>query len=194
MSYNNYLDEVYSVGENNYDNQVDSSGNDSDWDQRRGRQDFYDTISDPSILRNALDPISEHDQLGDSSVLIETPAVPLFPDRETFPAPGTVPYNAQAQQLNQASSVKSRLLQSTTPATMVDKFLAICTAFLAKLPAISLEEIKFKGSQQLLHFSKLPENLHLPKDPQNVIEYREAEAFLNATRSTLAIFKAKKWL
>jgi hypothetical protein len=80
---------------------------------------------------------------------------------------------------------------------MTDKFLAICTAFLAKLPAISLDEIKLKGSQQLLHFSKLPDNLHLPKDPQNVIEYKEwiilVESFLNATGSTLAIFKAKKW-
>ena len=68
MSYNNYLDEVYTVGENIYDNQGDSSGNDSNRDQRRGRQEFYDTISDPSILRNALDPISEHDKLGNSSI------------------------------------------------------------------------------------------------------------------------------
>jgi hypothetical protein len=88
-------------------------------------------------------------------------------------------------------------MQSITPAIMVDNILVICTAFLAKLPAISLEEIKFKGSQLLLHFSRLPDNLHLPKDPQYVIEYREwitlAEAFLNATGSTLAILKAKKW-
>ena len=48
-----------------------------------------------------------------------------------------------------------------------------------------------------MHFTKLPDNLHLPKDPQKVIEYKEwitiAEAFLNATGSSLAIFKAKKW-
>jgi hypothetical protein len=48
-----------------------------------------------------------------------------------------------------------------------------------------------------LYLSKLPDNLHLPKDSQNVIEYKEwimlANAFLNATRSTLAIFRAKKW-
>ena len=51
--------------------------------------------------------------------------------------------------------------------------------------------------QQLLHFTKLPDILHLPKNPQKVIEYKEwitiAEAFLNATGSTLAIFKVKKW-
>ena len=121
----------------------------------------------------------------------------MFSDRKTTPTPGTVPYNAQAQKLDQAVPVKSRPMQSIASATMVDKFLVICTAFLAKLPAIGLEEIKFKGSQQLLHFSKLPDNLHLPIDAQNVIEYREwitlAEAFLNATGSTLAIFKAKKW-
>ena len=48
-----------------------------------------------------------------------------------------------------------------------------------------------------MHFSKLLDNLHLPKDPHKAIEYKEwitlAEAFLNATGSTLVIFKAKKW-
>jgi hypothetical protein len=71
MSHNNYLDEVYTVGENSFDNLEESSGNDPDQEQRRGRrQEFYDTISDSSILRNALDPISEHDKLCNSSVLI----------------------------------------------------------------------------------------------------------------------------
>jgi hypothetical protein len=55
MNSNNYLDDVYTVGENSYDNHDDSSENDSDRDQRRGRQNFYETISDPSSLRNALD-------------------------------------------------------------------------------------------------------------------------------------------
>ena len=32
MSDNNYLDEVYTVGEDNRDQQEDSSGDDSDWD------------------------------------------------------------------------------------------------------------------------------------------------------------------
>ena len=163
MNSNNYLDDVYTVGENNYDNHDDSSGKDSDRDQRRGRQDFYETISDPSSLRNALDPISEQDQSRNSSVLMQTPATPLFSDRGTTSTPGTIPYDAQAQKLDQATSVKSQPIQSITAVTMMDKFLIICTAFLAKLPAISLEEIKFKGSQQLLHFTKLPDNLHLPR-------------------------------
>ena len=57
MSDNNYLDEVYTVGENNRDHREDSSGENSDRDQRRGRQEFYDAISDPEALRNAMDPI-----------------------------------------------------------------------------------------------------------------------------------------
>ena len=63
MNSNNYLDEVYTVGKINIDNLEDSSENDSDRDQRRGRQEFYDTISDPSVMRNALDPISQQDKL-----------------------------------------------------------------------------------------------------------------------------------
>ena len=50
MSNNNYLDEVYTVGENNRDHREDSSGDDSDRDQRRGRQEIYDAISDPAAL------------------------------------------------------------------------------------------------------------------------------------------------
>jgi hypothetical protein len=49
----------------------------------------------------------------------------------------------------------------------------------------------------MLQFTKLPDNLNLPRDPQKVIEYKgwrnTAETFLNAYGSTLAIFKAKKW-
>jgi hypothetical protein len=74
---------------------------------------------------------------------------------------------------------------------------AVCTAYLNALPAISLEDIKFKGSQQMLHFTKLPDDLHLSRDPQKVIEYicrrNTAETFLNAYGSTLVIFKSRKW-
>jgi hypothetical protein len=104
---------------------------------------------------------------------MQTPVPPLFSVRETIPTTGTVPYNALEKQINQTSSVKSRQAPSNASATVADKFLTICTSFLTKLSAISLDEIKFKGSQHLLHFSKLPDNLHLPKDPQNVIEYKE---------------------
>ena len=164
MSNNYYFDEVYTVEENNRDHREDSSGDDSDRDQRRGRQEFYDAISDPAALKNAMDPISEQVKAVD---LTQTPIPPLFNDRETNVSTGTIPSNGQEQQTSQATSVQSRQVQQNAPATLVDKFLAICTAFLATVPAISLDEIKFKGTQQLLHFTKLPDNLHLPKDPQN---------------------------
>ena len=110
---------------------------------------------------------------------------------------GTVPYNnpnpRQQQQVGSLGAVPTqpRVLKP------FDAFLAAATTFLNTLPAISLEEIKFKGSQQMLHFTKLPENLNLPKDPQKVIEYKSwriaAETFLNSYGSTLAIFKSRKW-
>jgi hypothetical protein len=145
MSYNNYFDEVYPVGENHFDNQEDSSGNGSDRYQRRGRrQEFHVTVSDPSIQRNALDLISDHDKLGNSSVLFQTPVPPLFPDRETIPTTGTVPFYVQVQQMNQASSVKSRPMQTTAPETMSDKFLAICTAFLANYQQSAWRKLNLK--------------------------------------------------
>ena len=53
------MDKVYTVGESDPDQRDNSSGDESDQDQRRGGQEFYDTISDPAALRNAMDPISE---------------------------------------------------------------------------------------------------------------------------------------
>ena len=105
MSNNNYLDEVYTVGKNNRDHREDSSGDVSGRDQRRGRQAFYDAISDPAALRNAMDPISEQDKAAE---LIQTPIPPLFNDRETNVSTGTIPYNGQEQQTSQATSVQSR--------------------------------------------------------------------------------------
>ena len=93
MSNNNYLDELYTVGENNRDHSDDYSGDDSDRDQRRGRQKFYNAISDPAALRNAMDPISEQVK---AAGLIQTPIPPLFNDRETDVSTGTIPYNGQA--------------------------------------------------------------------------------------------------
>ena len=138
MSGNNYLDKVYTVGENNRDHREDSSGDDSDRDQRRGRQEFYDAISDPAALRNAMDLISEQVKSAD---LTQTPIPPLFNDRETNVSTGTIPYNGREQQTSQATSVQSRQVQQNAPATPVDKFLEICTAFLATVPAISLDAI-----------------------------------------------------
>ena len=93
MSDNNYLDEVYTVGENNRDQQEVFSGDDSDRDQRRGRQEFYDAISDPAALRNAMDPISEQDKLDKAAEVIQTPLPGLFNNRETNVSTGTDLYN-----------------------------------------------------------------------------------------------------
>ena len=117
-----------------------------------------------------MDPISEQVESAD---LTQTLIPPLFTDRETNVTTVTIPYNGQGQQQSQASSVSSRQVQQNAPATPVDKFLAICTAFLATVPAICIDEIKFKGSQLILHFTKLPDNLNLPKDPQKVFEYND---------------------
>ena len=161
MSNNNYLDKVYTVGKSNSDQGDNYSGDETDRDPRRGGQEFYDAISDPAALRNAMDPISEQVKSAD---LTQTPITPLFTDRATSVTTGTIPYNAQGQQSSQATSMPSRQVQQNVPATPVDKVLAICTTFLATVPAIGLDEIKCKGSQQILHFTKLPENLNLPMD------------------------------
>ena len=90
MSNNNYLDKVYTVGASDPGQRDNSSGDESDHDQRRGGQEFYDAISDPAALRNArLDPISEQVKSAD---LTQTPIPPLFADRATSVTTGTVPY------------------------------------------------------------------------------------------------------
>ena len=108
MSNNKYLDKVYTVGENDPDQRDNSSGDDSDRDQRRRGQEFYDAISDPATLRNAIDPISEQVKSAD---LTQTPIPPLFTDRATSVTTGTIPYNAQGQQTSQATSMPSRQVQ-----------------------------------------------------------------------------------
>ena len=98
--------------------------------------------------------------------LTQAPIPPLFNNCETNGPTGTIPYNGQGQQTSQATSMPSRQVQQNATATPVDKVLAICTTFLSTVPAIGLDEIKFKGSQQILHFTKLPENLNVSIDPQ----------------------------
>ena len=90
MSNNNYLDKVYTVGENNRDQRDNSSEDESDRDQRRRGQEFYDAISDPAAMRNALDPISEQVKSAD---LTQTPIPPLFTDCDTNVTTGTFTYN-----------------------------------------------------------------------------------------------------
>ena len=139
-----------------------------------------------------------------SSQSVSTPQedVTLTPEPGNVPRPaeiltvGTVPYNNANLRPQQHFGSMGAAQKKTKFPKPFDIFLAISTAFLNSLPAISLEEIKLNGSQQMLHFTKLPENLNLPKDPQKVIEYKSwrnaAETFLNSYGSTLAIFKSKR--
>ena len=60
MSNEYYLDKVYTVGESDPEKDNNSSGDEMDRDPNRGRQEFYDAISDPAAMRNAMDPISEN--------------------------------------------------------------------------------------------------------------------------------------
>ena len=126
-----------------------------------------------------------------------TPASSNVQIRSENATAGTIPYNDVSSRNQNQSGNKPAATQITKVSKPSDIFLAISTAFLSTLPAISLEDIKFKGSQQILQFTKLPENLQFPRDPQKVIDYKgwwtTAETFLNAYGSTLAIFKAKKW-
>ena len=105
----------------------------------------------------------------------------MFPELQKFQQ---VPYNNANQRPQQQLGSLGAAQKQTRVSKPFDIFLAILTAVLNTLPAISLEEIKFKGSQQMLHFTKLPENLNLPKDPQKVIEYKSwrnaTETFLNS--------------
>ena len=82
-----YLDKVYTVGESDPDQGNNSSGDETDRDPRREGQEFYDAISDPAALRNAMDPISEQVKSAD---LTQTPIPPLIADRATSVTTGTV--------------------------------------------------------------------------------------------------------
>ena len=126
------------MDESDPDQGNNSSGDETDRDPRRGGQEFYDAISDPAALRNAMDPISEQVNSAD---LTQTPIPPLFTDRATSVATGPVPYNAQGQQPSQATSMPLRQVQQNVAATPVDKVLAIRTTFFATVPAIGLDEM-----------------------------------------------------
>jgi hypothetical protein len=144
-----------------------------------------------------MDPFSAKagtNPLEDSTL---TPASSNVPGRAGNSTAGTIPYNNVSFRPQQQSGPIPAETKRTKNSKPFDIFLAISTAFLNTLPAISLDDIKFKDSQQMLQFTKLPENLQLPRDTQKVIEdeglRNTAETFFNAYGSTLAIFKARKW-
>ena len=194
----NDLENVYVVGQMLRDENGDfSEDSDTGYDKRRRALPFYDAIPDPEDLRQAMDSFHSESGVTLAEESTVTPASNNVPSRSGNSNTGTIPYN----DINSRTQKQSGNIPAGKKTTKISKpsdiFLSISTAFLNTLPAISLEDIKFKGSQQLLQFTKLPENLQLPKDPQMVIEYKgwrtSAETFLNAYGSTLAIFKARNW-
>ena len=188
----NDLEEVYVVGQITNDrNGEDTEKSDTEHDQRRLALPFYD-----ADFRQVMDPISAQSGSTPQEDLNLTPEPGNVPRSAEISTVGTVPYNNANLRSQQRSGNMAAAQKKTKVPKPFDIFLAVSTAFFNSLPAISLEENKFKGSQQMLHFTKLPDNLNLPKDPQKVIEYKgwrtSAETFLNSYGSTLAIFKSRK--
>jgi hypothetical protein len=158
---------------------------------------FYDAVSDFADLRQIMEPTSEETGTNPLDDLNLTPASTNDPSRARKLTAGTIPYDEVSSRPQQQSGTLPAANKRAKNSKPFDIFLAISTAFVNTLPGISLDDIRFKGSQQMLQFTKLPENLQSPRDPQKLIEYKgwrnTAETFLNAYGSTLAIFKARKW-
>ena len=173
MIYENDLENVYVVGKMPRDENGDfSEDSDTDYDKRRRALPFYDAIPDPEDLRQAMDPF--HSESGknppaDSTI---TPASSNAQIRSGNTTSGTISYNDVSSRTHNQPGNSAATKNKTRISKPSDIFLSISTAFLNTLPAISLEDIIFKGSQQSLQFTKLPENLQLPRDPQKVIEYK----------------------
>ena len=198
MNNENDLEKVYVVGQMSGDQASDcSEGSDSDQDQRRRTLPFSDEASNSTDLRGVMDPFNSESGVTLTEESTVTPASNKVPSRSGNSNTGTISYNDINSRTKKQPGNIPAAKKTTNIYKPSDIFLSVSTAFLNTVPAISLEDIKFKGSQQLLQFTKLPENLQLPKDPQMVIEYKgwrtTAETFLNAYGSTLAIFKARKW-
>ena len=156
----NDLENVYVVGQMSRDENGDSSeDSDIDHDKRRRALPFFDAVPDPEDLRQVMDPF--HSEIGkttpaDSTI---TPASSNAQIRSGNTTTGTISYNdVSSRTHNQSGNLAATKNKTRTPKPF-DIFLSISTAFLNTLPAISLEDIKFKGSQQILQFTKLPENL-----------------------------------
>jgi len=170
MNNENDLEKVYVVGQTSGDQASDcSEGSDSDQDQRRRTLPFSDEASNSTDLRGVMDPFNSELGVTLTEESTVTPASNNVPSRSGNSNTGTIPYNdINSRTQKQSGNIPNgkKTIKISKPS---DIFLSISTAFLNTLPAISLEDIKFKGSQQLLQFTKLPENLQLPKDPQMVI-------------------------
>ena len=162
----NDLEDVYVVGQMSRDQNGDfSEESDTDHDKRRRALPFYDAVSDSADLRQVMDLFySETGKTPPEDSTI-TPASSYVQIQSGNSTAGTIPYYDVSSRTQNQSGNTPAAKKITNVSKPSDIFLAISTAFLSTLPAISLVDIKFKGSQQILQFTKLPENLQQPRDP-----------------------------
>ena len=153
----NDLKDVYVVGQMSRDQNGDSSDeSDTYHDKRRWVLPFYDAVSESADLRQVMDPFySETGKTPPEDSTI-TPASSNVQIRSGNSTAGTIPYNDTSSRPQKQSGNITAAKKGTKVSKPFDIFLAISTAFLNTLPAISLEDIKFKGSQQMLQFTKMP--------------------------------------
>jgi hypothetical protein len=147
----NDLEDVYVVGQTPRDQTSDySEGSDLDQDKRRRALPISDSVSDSADLRRVMDPVYSEASKTPPEDSTVTPASSNVQIRSGNSNTGTIPYNdvsSRTQNHSGNTPVAKKITKVSKPS---DIFLAISTAFLSTLPAISLEDIKFKGSQQIL--------------------------------------------
>ena len=111
---------------------------------------FYDAVSDAADLRQVMDPISAQTGSTPQENLNLTPETSSVPRSVEFSTVGTVPYNNPSLRSPQRLGNPAAAQKKTKVSKPFVIFMVVFTAFLNSLPAISLDEIKFKGSQQIL--------------------------------------------
>ena len=143
----NDLERVYVVGQEINDRNVEETEeSDTEHDPRRLGLPYYDAVSDEVDLRQVMDPISTQSSSTPQENVTLTPESVNVPRPAEISTVGTVPYNNANQRQQQQLGSLGAAQKQTRVSKPFDIFLAISTAFLNTLPAISLEEIKFKGS------------------------------------------------
>ena len=142
----NDLEKLYVVGQD----VEETEESDTEHDQRWLGLPFYDAVSDAADLRQVMDPISAQSGATPQEDVTLTPEPGNVPRPAEISTVGTVSYNNANLRPQQHFGSMGAAQKKTKVPKPFDIFLAISTAFLNSLPAISLEEIKFKGSQQMI--------------------------------------------
>ena len=141
----NDLEEVYVVGQTTKDQNDDSlEESDTEHDKRRLALPFYDAVSDAADLRQVMDPISAETGTTHQEKLNLTPASNNISSHVGNSTAGTLPYiNVGSRPQHHTGTLPAAKMR-TKNSKPFDIFLAVSTAFLNALPAISLDDIKLK--------------------------------------------------